>query len=341
MSKKSAYVVAVVGATGVVGEEMITVLAERAFPVQRLVPLASERSVGKTVSFRGDDLPVEPLTAASFRDVDIALFSAGADVSREFGPVAVGAGAVVIDNSPAFRMDPDVPLVVPEVNPTAIAQWKSRGIIANPNCSTIQLCVVLKPIHDRARIRRIVVATYQSVSGAGRPAMEELTTQIGATFAGEEPRAEVIAHPIAFNCVPQIDQFLPNGYTKEEWKIVEETRKILGDATIRVTATAVRVPVFVGHAEAVNIETERKCTAVEVREVLRTAPGIIVEDDPATSLYPLQRRAAGTDAVYVGRLREDPSVEHGLDCWIVADNLRKGAALNAVEIAEIWAQRYQ
>ncbi|MBI4367441.1 MAG: aspartate-semialdehyde dehydrogenase [Deltaproteobacteria bacterium] len=340
MRKKAAYTVAVVGATGAVGEEMIATLAQRQFPVARLVPLASDRSVGKQITWNGEDVAVEVLTKDAFRGVDIALFSAGTEISRDFAPLAAAAGAVVIDNSAAFRMEPDVPLVVPEVNAEAVAQWKARGIIANPNCSTIQLCVVLKPIHDRARLRRVVVATYQSVSGAGKPAMDELTDQVRGVFAGEEVPATVIPHPIAFNCVPQIDQFLPSGYTKEEWKVIEETKKILGDQTIRITATAVRVPVFVSHAEAVNIETERKLSAADARDLLRAAPGVVVIDDPATLQYPLQRDAAGTDPVFVGRLREDPSIPNGLDCWIVADNLRKGAALNAVEIAEILIQRY-
>lgn len=340
MQKKAKYTVAVVGATGAVGEEMIATLAQRQFPVEKLVPLASDKSVGKTVSFDGADVPVETLAGNSFDGVDIALFSAGTEISREFSPLAAHAGAVVIDNSAAFRMETDVPLVVPEVNASEIANWKNRGIIANPNCSTIQLCVVLKPIHDRARIKRVVVSTYQSVSGAGRPAMDELTDQVRALFAGDELKASVIPHPIAFNCVPQIDVFLPNGYTKEEWKMVEETQKILGDRSIRITATAVRVPVYVGHAESVNIKTEKKLSATEARELLRKSPGIIVLDDPAHGEYPLQRDAAGTDPVYVGRLREDPSIPNGLDCWIVTDNLRKGAALNAVEIAEILVERY-
>ncbi|MBI2345459.1 MAG: aspartate-semialdehyde dehydrogenase [Deltaproteobacteria bacterium] len=340
MPKKSAYTVAVVGATGLVGKEMISILAERQFPVDRLVPLASDRSIGESVRFGEREIPVEVLRREAFAGVDIALFSAGTEVSREFAPIAAEHGAVAIDNSAAFRMEPDVPLVVPEVNATAIAGWRARGIIANPNCSTIQLCVVLKPIHDRAGVRRVVVATYQAVAGAGKAAMDELTTQVRGLFAGEEPSAGLIAHPIAFNCVPQIDQFLPNGYTKEEWKIVEETKKILGDPSIAVTATAVRVPVYVGHAEAVNIETQSKVTASEARECLRAAPGIVMMDDPAANEYPLQRQVAGTDAVYVGRVREDPSIANGLDCWIVADNLRKGAALNAVEIAEILIERY-
>ncbi len=340
LQKKERYTVAVVGATGAVGTEMIEVLESRQFPVGRLVPLASERSVGKSVNFRGDDVPIETLTNAAFAGVDVALFSAGADISQEYGPIAAAAGALVVDNSSAFRMDPDIPLVVPEVNADACRHWAQRGIIANPNCSTIQLCVVLKPLHDAAGLRRVVISTYQSTSGAGQAAMDEMVAQIRDLFAGNEPTAKVIPHPIAFNCVPQIDRFMENGYTKEEWKMIEESRKILGLPELRVTATAVRVPVFVGHSESVNIETERKLTAQHAREILRTAPGVIVHDNPSQNEYPLARNAAGTDAVYVGRIREDASHEHGLDLWIVADNLRKGAALNAVQIAEIVIHRF-
>lgn len=340
MPNKSAYTVAIVGATGAVGEEMIAILAEREFPVSRLVALASERSVGKTVTFRGDDIPVQALSPSSFVGVDFAFFSAGASVSREFVPIAAAAGGVAIDNSSAFRRDPEIPLVVPEVNATAIGGWQRRRIIANPNCSAIPLCVVLKPIHERATIRRVVVSTYQSVSGAGRRAMEELTVQVGKVFRGEELTPAIFPHPIAFNCIPQIGGFLHNGSTAEEEKVIEETRKIVGDPTMRITATTVRVPVFIGHAQSVNIETKRKLSAEEARELLRVAPGLMVLDDPAKQEYPLQRQVAGTDAVYVGRLRADPSIPNGLNCWIAADNLRKGAALNAVEIAEILINRY-
>lgn len=335
MKKQDRYTVAVVGATGAVGTEMIAVLESRHFPVARLVPLASERSTGKHVTFAGDDVAVATLGNDSFAGVDIALFSAGADISREYGPIAAAAGALVVDNSAAFRMDPDIPLVVPEVNAEACRGWRTRGIIANPNCSTIQLVVVLKPIHDAATLKRVVVSTYQSTSGAGQAAMDELMTQVRDLFAGNDPTATVFPHPIAFNCLPHIDTFLDNGYTKEEWKVIEESRKILGIPDLRVTATAVRVPVFVGHSEAVNIETERTLDAAAAREILRAAPGIIVQDDPQQNDYPLARAVAGTDAVYVGRIRADVSVAHGLDLWIVADNLRKGAALNAVQIAEI------
>lgn len=340
MKKQDRYTVAVVGATGAVGTEMIAVLESRHFPVARLVPLASERSTGKRVTFHGEDVAVETLGRDSFAGVDIALFSAGADISREYGPIAAAAGALVVDNSAAFRMDPDIPLVVPEVNAEACRGWQKRGIIANPNCSTIQLCVVLKPIHDAATLKRVVVSTYQSTSGAGQAAMDELMTQVRDLFAGNDPTATVMPHPIAFNCLPHIDSFLDNGYTKEEWKVIEESRKILGIPDLRVTATAVRVPVFVGHSESVNIETERPLAAAAAREILRAAPGIIVQDDPAQNDYPLARSVAGTDAVYVGRIRADVSTAHGLDLWIVADNLRKGAALNAIQIAEIVVNRF-
>lgn len=340
MKKQDRYTVAVVGATGAVGTEMIAVLESRHFPVARLVPLASERSTGKRVMFAGEDVAVETLSHDSFAGVDVALFSAGAEISREYGPIAAAAGALVVDNSAAFRMDPDIPLVVPEVNAEACRGWQKRGIIANPNCSTIQLVVVLKPIHDAATLKRVVVSTYQSTSGAGQAAMDELMTQVRDLFAGNDPTATVLPHPIAFNCLPHIDSFLDNGYTKEEWKVIEESRKILGIPDLRVTATAVRVPVFVGHSESVNIETERPLAAAAAREILRAAPGIIVQDDPQQNDYPLARTVAGTDAVYVGRIRADVSTAHGLDLWIVADNLRKGAALNAIQIAEIVTTRF-
>ena len=332
MKKKSSYTVAVVGATGAVGTEMIDVLEERAFPVGTLLPLASSRSVGGTVTFRGDTIPVQVLTKDSFVGVDIALFSAGADISLEFAPIAARAGAVVIDNSAAWRMEPDVPLVVPEVNAHDIANHK--GIIANPNCSTIQMVVVLKPLHDRAKIRRIVVTTFQAVSGTGKEAMDELLTECQDLLNFKEAMPKVYPHQIAFNCLPQIDEFLPNGYTKEEMKLLNETRKIMGDRTIQVTATTVRVPVYVGHSEAINIETERKLSANEARAILSEAPGVLVFDDPAHKIYPMPLDVAGKDEVYVGRVREDESIANGLNLWVVADNLRKGAALNAVQIAE-------
>jgi aspartate-semialdehyde dehydrogenase len=331
--KKTAYTVAVVGATGAVGTEMIHVLEERGFPVGELIPLASARSEGNEVTFRGQDIPVKILQSDSFKGVDLALFSAGASVSTEFGPIAVKAGAIVVDNSSAWRMDPTVPLVVPEVN--ALALDKHQGLIANPNCSTIQMVVALKPLHDAVRIKRIVVTTFQSVSGTGKEAMEELAEQSRKLLGLGEAFAEVYPHQIAFNCLPHIDEFLPSGYTKEEMKMVHETQKIFGDSSIQVTATTVRVPVFVCHAESVNIETERKLSANEARALLSVAPGVKVYDDPTRNIYPLPIDVVGTDDVYVGRVREDESIPNGLNLWIVADNLRKGAALNAVQIAEV------
>ena len=336
LKKKSGYVVAVVGATGAVGTEMIEVLEERKFPVTRLVPLASTRSAGGTVTFEGNEVPIEVLTKDSFAGVDIALFSAGADLSREFAPIAVKAGAVVIDNSAAWRMAPEVPLVVPEVNAHDIQRHK--GIIANPNCSTIQMVVALKPLHDEARIKRIVVTTFQSVSGTGKDAMDELMVECQDLLSFKSASPKVYPYQIAFNCLPQIDDFLPSGYTKEEMKMVHETRKIMGDQSIQVTATTVRVPVYVGHSEAVNIETERKLSANDARAILSTAPGVLLYDDPAHKIYPMPLEVAGKDEVYVGRVREDESIANGLNLWVVADNLRKGAALNAVQIAEHLAQ---
>ena len=332
LKKKTGYVVAVVGATGAVGTEMIEVLEERKFPVTRLVPLASTRSAGGMVTFEGNELPIGVLTKDSFEGVDIALFSAGAELSREFAPIAVRAGAVVIDNSAAWRMAPEVPLVVPEVNAHDIQRHK--GIIANPNCSTIQMVVALKPLHDEARIKRIVVTTFQSVSGTGKDAMDELMTECQDLLSFKEASPKVYPYQIAFNCLPQIDDFLPSGYTKEEMKMVHETRKIMGDQSIHVTATTVRVPVYVGHSEAINIETERKLSANDARAILSTAPGVLLYDDPAHKIYPMPLEVAGKDEVYVGRVREDESIANGLNLWVVADNLRKGAALNAVQIAE-------
>jgi aspartate-semialdehyde dehydrogenase len=315
---------------------MIEVLEEREFPVARLVPLASTRSAGGTVTFKGNEVPIEVLTKDSFAGVDIALFSAGADLSREFAPIAVKAGAVVIDNSAAWRMTPEVPLVVPEVNAHDIQRHK--GIIANPNCSTIQMVVALKPLHDQARIKRIVVTTFQSVSGTGKDAMDELMAECQDLLSFKSASPKVYPYQIAFNCLPQIDEFLPSGYTKEEMKMVHETRKIMGDQSIHVTATTVRVPVYIGHSEAVNIETERKLSANEARAILSTAPGVLLYDDPAHKIYPMPLEVAGKDEVYVGRVREDESIANGLNLWVVADNLRKGAALNAVQIAEHLAQ---
>ena len=332
MKKKSAYNVAVVGATGAVGTEMLSVLEERKFPVDEVRPLASSKSAGGTVSFGGDDVTVKLLTRDSFQGIDAALFSAGAGVSKEYAPVAVKAGAVVIDNSSAWRMDPDVPLVVPEVNPRDLETH--QGIIANPNCSTIQMVVVLKPLHDHAVITRVVVSTYQSVSGTGKEAMDELAEQCRQLLSFGDVKSKVYPHQIAFNCLPHIDEFLSSGYTREEMKMVNETQKILGDRSIGVSATTVRVPVFVGHAESVNVETKKKLSVEETRAILSTAPGVQLYDDPSRGLYPLQVRAAGTDAVFVGRIREDETIPNGLNLWVVADNLRKGAALNAVQIAE-------
>jgi len=327
--------VAVAGATGLVGNQMLRVLEERQYPIKSLKLLASKRSVGKRLTFAGEELPVEELTEDSFKGVEVALFSAGGGTSKHFSPFAAKDGCVVVDNSSAWRMDPEVPLVVPEVNPEDIR--KHKGIIANPNCSTIQMVVVLKPLHDAAKLTRVVVSTYQAVSGAGVKALDELRAQTLAILEGREPECHVFPHPIAFNCLPQIPQsnaFVDNGYSTEELKMVNETRKILGDDSIRVCATTVRVPVVTGHSESVNIETERKLTAEEARDVLQKASGIIVEDDLANQRYPLALDAAGKGETFVGRIREDLSHDRGLVMWIVSDNLLKGAALNAVQIAE-------
>ncbi len=332
--------VAVAGATGAVGGAMLDVLARRNFPLQELRLLASERSVGKKLKFKGDEIPVQQLTKDSFAGIDIALFSAGASRSLEFAPAAAMAGAVVVDNSSAYRMDPEIPLVVPEVNPRDIARYKKRGIIANPNCSTIQMLVALKPIHDRARIKRIVVSTYQAVSGTGAKAIEELQEQVKAFAAGRKIEHKVYPYQIAFNCLPQIDSFLDNGYTKEEMKMVNETRKIFGDDKIGVTATTVRVPVFYGHSEAVNVETEKKITAAEAMELLRNAPGVQLVDEPSLSRYPMAIDCAGRFETLVGRIREDESIANGLNLWVVSDNILKGAALNAVQIAEVLISDY-
>ena len=338
--KKEKYNVAVVGATGAVGEQMREVLAEREFPVGELRLLASERSAGQFLGFKVKDVRVGLLTEESFNGIDIGLFSAGGNVSAKFAPAAVEAGAVVVDNTSHFRMEPNVPLVVPEVNSHEIGSYKSRGIIANPNCSTIQMVVALKPIHDAARIKRVVVSTYQSVSGAGRRAMDELSRQVTALYNGRELELEKFPYQIAFNCIPHIDAFLDGGYTNEEIKMINETRKILGEPALRVTATSVRVPVFCSHSESINVETEKKLTAADVRAILRKAPGVIVADEPQKNIYPMAIDAVGRDATYVGRIREDDSVPNGLNLWVVADNLRKGAALNAVQIAEILIRDY-
>lgn len=326
------YKVAIVGATGAVGTEMMKVLEQRNFKVAELKLFASSRSAGRKLEFKDEEIPVFELTKDSFDGIEIALFSAGASRSKEFAPYAVKAGAVVIDNSSAFRMDKEVPLVVPEVNPQDI-KWH-KGIIANPNCSTIQMVVVLKPLHDLAKIKRVVVATYQSVSGTGGRAIQELELQLKAYIGEYKMPIEVYPHQILFNIIPEIGKFLDNGYTEEEMKMVNETKKILGDDSIRVTATTTRVPVFIAHSEAVNIEFEKEITPQQAREILQNAPGVEVIDNPVNHEYPLALNAAGKDPVYVGRIRKDVSVEHGLDIWIVADNLRKGAALNAVQIAE-------
>ncbi len=329
------YHVAVVGATGAVGNEMIAILEERNFPVGKVTFLASERSAGKELPFKGEMQKVQVLDESSFHGIEIGLFSAGGSVSQKFAPIAAAAGCVVIDNTSAFRMDPEVPLVVPEVNPAAVADYKKKGIIANPNCSTIQMVVVLKPIHDAVRIKRIVVSTYQAVSGTGKKAMEELALQTTAILNFREPPIKVYPHQIAFNCLPQIDVFTDSGYTKEEIKMIQETKKIMGDNSIAVTATTVRVPVFRSHSESVNIETERKISAAEVKSLLSRAPGVKVVDQPSKLEYPLAINAAGKDETFVGRIREDDSIPNGINMWIVSDNLRKGAALNAVQIAEI------
>ena len=342
MSANRTFRVAVVGATGLVGETMIRVLEERKFPVSELYPLASSRSVGKSVEFNGKRYPVDDLATFDFSKADIGLFSAGGEVSREFAPKAAAAGCVVIDNTSEFRYQDDIPLVVPEVNPHALAQYKARGIIANPNCSTIQMLVALKPIHDAVGIERINVATYQSVSGAGKEAVDELAAQSVALMSGQgSVKANIIAKQIAFNVVPQIDEFEDNGYTREEMKMVWETQKIMEDPTIRVNATAVRVPVFFGHSEAVHIETRQKITAAEARALLKKAPGITVLDERKPGGYPTAAtEAANRDTVYVGRIREDISSDRGLNLWVVSDNVRKGAATNSVQIAEIMVRDY-
>jgi aspartate-semialdehyde dehydrogenase len=334
------YKVAVAGATGAVGQQMVACLEERRFPVGTLKPLASERSLGRTVTFRGQEIPVEVLSPDSFAGVKIALFSAGGAISKEYAPLAAQAGAVVVDNSSAWRMEPEVPLVVPEVNPQDIALYKNRGIIANPNCSTIQMVVVLKPLHDAARIRRVVVSTYQAVSGTGQKAVEELAAQVRALFSSQKVENKVYPHRIAFNVLPHIDVFLENGYTKEEMKMVLETQKIMGDDSLEVTATTARVPVFYGHSESVNVETARKLTVPEARHLLAAAPGVKLVDDPYRNVYPMPLDAAGQDLTLVGRIREDFSIPNGLNLWIVADNVRKGAATNAVQIAEILVRDY-
>jgi len=333
------FKIAVVGATGAVGETMLAILAERKFPASEVIALASERSAGGKVDFGNHKLTVQDLARFDPTGVDFALFSAGGDISREYAPKFAAAGAIVIDNSSAFRMDPDVPLVVSEVNPEALDSIP-RGIVANPNCSTMQMVVALKPIHDAVGITRINVATYQSTSGAGRSGPEELGRQTAALLRFEDPNPTRFPVQIAYNLIPQIDAFTDNGYTKEEMKLVHETRKILGDASIQVNPTAVRVPVFFGHSEAVHLETRDKITAAQARALLEKAPGVEVVDDPAAGEWPTPvTHASGRDPVFVGRIREDISHPRGLSLWIVADNIRKGAALNAVQVAELLAAK--
>ncbi len=332
--------VAVAGATGAVGNQMIACLEECDFPAQSIKLLASSRSVGKKLRFKGNEIAVEELTENSFKEIDIALFSAGGGTSKTFAPFAAKDGCVVIDNSSAWRMDPDVPLVVPEVNPHAIAQHTNKGIIANPNCSTIQMVVPLCPIHKQYSIKRIVVSTYQAVSGTGKKAIDELFDQTRALLNFQDPENNVYPHRIAFNCLPHIDVFQDNGYTKEEMKMVNETRKIFEDETIAVTATTVRVPVFYSHSESVNIETRQHVTAQQVRDLLAKTPGVKVVDDPAGNAYPLAIDAAGKDETLVGRIRQDESIDNGINMWVVADNIRKGAATNAVQIAQLLVSKY-
>ena len=339
MSEKL-FNIAVAGATGAVGNQMIECLEERQFPVNSIKLLASHRSVGRKLRFRGEDIPVEELTRDSFKGVDVALFSAGGGTSKEFAPIAAEQGCVVVDNSSAWRMDPEVPLVVPEVNPHAIGAYTSKGIIANPNCSTIQMVVALNPIHKEYTIKRIVVSTYQAVSGTGKKAIDELSDQTREIMNFRECASSVYPHQIAFNCLPHIDVFLDNGYTKEEMKMVNETRKIMEDDSIAVTATTVRVPVFYSHSESVNIQTEQPIPAEKVRTLLKSAPGVKVVDDPGKNEYPLALDAAGQDLTLVGRIRQDESIANGVNLWIVADNIRKGAATNTVQIAEVLIREY-
>ncbi len=332
------YKIAIIGATGNVGREMLDILHERGFPADTVVPIASRRSLGKEVSFGDKTLVIKALDTYDFSDTDIALMSAGGSISQEWSPKIAAHGCVVIDNSSAWRYDLEVPLIVPEVNADAIEGFRKKNIIANPNCSTAQLVVALKPLHDRAKIKRLVVSTYQSVSGAGKEGMDELFNQTRAVFVADPIEREKFTKRIAFNVIPHIDVFMEDGYTKEEWKILAETKKIL-DKNIKVTCTAVRVPVFIGHSEAVNIEFEEELTASEAREILREAPGCLVVDNPEEETYITPYECAGEDATYISRIREDATVENGLNIWVVSDNLRKGAALNTVQIAELLVNR--
>lgn len=332
------YKIAIVGATGNVGREMLDILHERGFPADTVVPLASRRSQGKECSFGDRTLKIKALDTYDFSDTDIALMSAGGAISKEWSPKIAAQGCVVIDNSSAWRYDADVPLIVPEVNADAIEGFNKKNIIANPNCSTAQLVVALKPLHDRAKIKRVVVSTYQSVSGSGKEAMDELFNQTRAVFVADPVENNVYPKRIAFNVIPHIDVFMEDGYTKEEWKVLAETKKML-DKNIKVTCTAVRVPVFVGHSESVNIEFENELSADEARDILREAPGCLVIDNPQEETYITPYECAGEDATYISRIREDSTVENGLAMWVVSDNLRKGAALNTVQIAELLVNR--
>lgn len=329
----SGYSVAIAGATGAVGQTMLSILDERDFPVRSLRLLASERSEGQVLSYRGEEVKVDRLTERSFQGIEMALFSAGATQSKVFAPAAVKAGALVVDNSSAFRMDPEVPLVIPEVNPGTASHH--RGLVANPNCTTIVTVMALKPLHDAATIKRVIASSYQAVSGAGAQAVEELKRQTLAWTKGEPAEAKVFPHPIAFNLIPQVDAFEESGYTREEMKLVQETRKLLGDQTIKIAATTVRVPVWNAHSVSVTAETERKVTVGEAREIFARFPGLEVWDDASLQRYPMPLMAAGKDACYIGRIREDLSSDRGLNFWVVGDQLRKGAALNAVQIAEL------
>lgn len=335
------YRVGLVGATGLVGREILKTLEDRGFPVQALYLWASSKSAGETIHCFDQDWQVQELRADSFKnqDLDFVFFSGGGNVSAEYGELAAQAGAIVIDNSSHFRMDPNVPLVVPEVNPEALATRPRKGIIANPNCSTIQMMLPLQALHEAVGIERVIVSTYQSVSGAGAEAIEELRKQVGDLFSGKEVQKSKFPHQIAFNCLPQIDVFFENGMTKEEMKMILESRKIMGLPELKITATAVRVPVFIGHSESINVDLKEDCGLEEVREILSSFPGVEVWDDTGNSLYPTAFDVAGRDEVFVGRLRKDDTVSHGLHLWVVSDNLRKGAALNAVQIAELSKKR--
>ena len=338
MPKK--YNIAVAGATGAVGQEILSILAQRRFPVGEISLLASERSAGEVVDFMGRECTVINIEDENFKGIDIGLFSPGASVSKIHAPRAAKAGCVVVDNTSHFRMDKDVPLIVPEVNPDAVAGYKKKNIIANPNCSTIQMVVALKPIHDKYKIKRLVISTYQAVSGAGRPAIDELSGQVTGLFNMKGIETEVFPKQIAFNSIPQIDVFMENDYTKEEMKMVEETKKIFDDDSIGVTATCVRVSVFNCHGESINIETEKPIKAKDVKKLLKDAPGVTLIDNPKKEQYPTQLEAAEMDDVFVGRIRQDDTVENGINMWVVSDNLRKGAALNTVQIAELLIKDY-